>query len=1082
MAVMTIAQDTAVRANQSGWGTASDGETWTHPIGAGTLSISGNELSDTNTTTTGGDNMLLGGGKIINGDLTVRFSLSNIGGDIAGFTVRYVDNNNYVRVQITSGHITIRVVVAGIGTNLTPTTGITLSNSTYYRAHLNLNNNVYSMNVWLDGNSEPGGWVCQATDSANNFVQPTQYGIFASIGTINDVVNHDSFVVTSTPPIVYISPTGNDSTGDGSLGNPYLTVTKADTVIGSGSIVNILPGIYTYAATANILTNGTPLARVVWQATGAYGSAQFVGTMNNSSLLVFQGNYTDTIGLNVSGALVRTAHTVWGNHCRIWHCSANDCGGALPSGSPGAGFYDYAIGGASSNEYGWCTAIRCGMIPTSAAEYHGFYLSGNSVTVHDCISSNNSAYGFVLSGVNFGRVAHNTAFFNSYAGFALSGAAGTADNNIFANNISYNNNVPASGVSGNGYIIVNSPGGVHNVWTNNCSYLQGTQDYAVISSPGGVIPSTNALHADPQFVNYRTDGAGDYHLLSTSPCRGAGILVSIPGAPYALRPLGSTLLLGTQTLTFPTDFDGNARPQGTSYDIGPYEYVPNAIVPPRIFIGGSPVFVEAGSLNFGASIGKNSGASFNVQSDNNTHFQENQQVRIVDQTSTLVFTGYVTTPKEQKPGFQSTLEHAITCTNQHRLAEKRLVAASYTNKSAGYMVNDIYNNILSSEGVTIGLIYDAASLAILAPSTSLAPSLTLAPTDNVGIVPEATFVYCTVAQAFDALVTAANASGTPYYWMIDQNKALWFAPYTAVVNPTVIDGSQIDQVRHQPTVTRSNPTYRNTQYLIGGVAQTVSQTETRKGDGNTVSFPMSYDLASVPTITVNAVAKAVGIRGVDTGKDWYWQKGSPDISQDSGGTKLVSTDTLSVTYIGQFPTVIVDRNNAQVSFEQGLDGTTGIVEEVETDTTISFVSSGLAKTSALLTRYAAQGTILEFMTKQTGYAPGQLVTVNLPDHQLYNVQMLIEDVQASDQIDGFNIWYTIKAVSGPYDQSWVDFFKVLFKSTAQANSINVGVSQSVVISVTGSVNLAPSVTGSATVYSCPMPSLTLAPSTSLFPC
>src|SRR5258708_13346843 len=175
--------------------------------------------------------------------------------------------------------------------------------------------------------------------------------------------------------------------------------------------------------------------------------------------------------------------------------------------------------------------------------------------------------------------------------------------------------------------------------------------------------------------------------------------------------------------------------------------------------------------------------------------------------------------------------------------------------------------------------------------------------------------------------------------MIDQNKQLWFVPYTAVINPTLVDGTQVNQDSNNlPVVTRANPTYRNTQYLLGGVSQTVTQTETRVGDGNTVSWPMSFDISTVPTVSVNTgsgyVAKTVGIKGVDTGKDWYWQKGPPLISQDSAGTKLRGSpnkDLLQVVYVGQYPTVIVSSNNAHITYEAGLDLTTGSCKEMETD-------------------------------------------------------------------------------------------------------------------------------------------------------
>src|SRR5207244_74855 len=115
------------------------------------------------------------------------------------------------------------------------------------------------------------------------------------------------------------------------------------------------------------------------------------------------------------------------------------------------------------------------------------------------------------------------------------------------------------------------------------------------------------------------------------------------------------------------------------------------------------------------------------------------------------------------------------------LADKRVVAASYTNRTCGFIVQDIFNTILTQEGVTVGVIYDG-----ITPADTLYPSLALYPGGNVGLVPGATFVYCTVAQAMDALAREASASGVPYYWMIDQLQQLWFAPYgTQVWNPNL---------------------------------------------------------------------------------------------------------------------------------------------------------------------------------------------------------------------------------------------------------------------------------------------------------
>lgn len=499
-------------------------------------------------------------------------------------------------------------------------------------------------------------------------------------------------------------------------------------------------------------------------------------------------------------------------------------------------------------------------------------------------------------------------------------------------------------------------------------------------------------------------------------------------------------------------------------------------MPYTVTIDEQQIFVKAGSLIADSTIGKRSTASFIAHTTTATHFQQHQQVAIYDQNNTLAFSGYIDVPKEQKPGYQPSLLHTISCIDQHWLADKRIVAAAFVGKSCGFMVQNLLTTILAQEGVTVGLIYDG-----LIPSDTLYPSSTLYPAANVGPIPSATFVYCTVAQALDALVKEASASGIPYYWQIDQFKQLWFCPYTSVVNPAVVDGTQIDQMGSPPTVQRQNPTYRNTQYIVGGVAQTLPQVETRIGDGHTQAWTMGYELAAAPTITVDGAAKKVGVKG-STGSDFYWGPKDTIVTQDSVGTPLTSSNVLSVSYVGQYPTVIVTQNGAQISYQSRLDGTTGIVETVENDTSITSLANGLSLASQLLTRYGAQGTLLQFSTLQGGYAQGQLITVKLPMFRLNSVQMLIEEVSASDQQDGFNLWYTVKAVQGPYDTTWQDFFSSLLAGQVPPTAINAGVSQTLLLFHAFNVTLTPTITMRATVYSCPVPSSTLSPGPGLLPC
>lgn len=579
-------------------------------------------------------------------------------------------------------------------------------------------------------------------------------------------------------------------------------------------------------------------------------------------------------------------------------------------------------------------------------------------------------------------------------------------------------------------------------------------------------PLTGTIHGVGTLTGTMTIGV---HLSITS--HGVGTLTGtlVYRAPLSVTIHGVGTLTATSNVGLTVTFTGRGR-------LLLVMRIPSALTY-TVQISGVPIFIIAGTLNFTMSVGRRGTASFTVYANTSVHFQQYQPVAIYDNTNTLVFTGYVTIPKEQKFGYQASVQTTITCIDQHWLADKRCVAASYTNQSCGSIVTNIYNNILTQEGVTIGQIYDG-----LLPATTLFPSTTLYPGGNVSNIPQATFVYDTIANAFDALATAASSSGVLYYWMIDLNKQLWFVPYTTLTGPS-IDGTTLEMKNNPTTVQRGNPLYRNTQYVLGGLALTPTQVETRIGDGATQSWTMGYPLASNPIIVVGGVTQTQTVKGAPSGAaSYYWAQGDPVITQDQSLTPIASPTTIVVTYIGQYPSIISSANSAQIAYQASIDGTSGIVETVQIDNTLTSISNGLVEASQLLTRYAQQGVIAIMTTKQSGFAPGQLITVNLPMHGLYNTQMLVESVLASDQTDFLNIWYTITAIAGPADTTWTNFFSKTLKQIAPPNSINIGTTSTVQLLANFTASYTLTMSFTAIAYSCPLPSTTLFPSTTLKPC
>lgn len=325
--------------------------------------------------------------------------------------------------------------------------------------------------------------------------------------------------------------------------------------------------------------------------------------------------------------------------------------------------------------------------------------------------------------------------------------------------------------------------------------------------------------------------------------------------------------------------------------------------------------------------------------------------------------------------------------------------------------------------------------------------------------------YAKVSECLDALAQAAD-----FYWQIDANKVLWFVAPGTVIGPNVTaDNIDLPSLQVQHT----SPLYRNRQFILGGSAQTASQVETRIGDGTNQTFTFSYPLAIVPTVEVKIgagafVAKTVGIGGIDTGKDWYWNGGKNIIFQDTAGTKLTSADTLRVTYVGEFPTIVQSDNVGEQLTTQMREGAgTGIVEDVVINSNLSTLAAGFELAAGYLSRYAQLGEAVTFRTDQAGFAQGQLVDVYLPAFDVLHEQMLVESVTLAH--DGLVLWFTVRALKGPVNTTWVQFFSALIaRASGIVDRINLGSGSSVAVSVGFTATKAPTASFVATVYACPV--------------
>lgn len=228
----------------------------------------------------------------------------------------------------------------------------------------------------------------------------------------------------------YVDPAGNDTTGDGSSGNPWASPGKAAGSMSAGDICRIQPGTYLIGnGTAN--TSGN---RVSWN-TGGSASAvtQFVGwggrpvlEANASSITICGtgglGSYAifrnlefkrDTAGgltsvrgfqasasrAKVIGCIARGCNNdgfVLNTLSHVEDCLAIDC----DDGFVGTSVRYYGCTAINITNTGFamngtdCMALRC----ASVAANLGFTINGNAQLLAYCLAHGSTSHGFTVSG------------------------------------------------------------------------------------------------------------------------------------------------------------------------------------------------------------------------------------------------------------------------------------------------------------------------------------------------------------------------------------------------------------------------------------------------------------------------------------------------------------------------------------------------------------------------------------------------------------------------------------------------------------------------------------------------------------
>jgi len=484
---------------------------------------------------------------------------------------------------------------------------------------------------------------------------------------------------------------------------------------------------------------------------------------------------------------------------------------------------------------------------------------------------------------------------------------------------------------------------------------------------------------------------------------------------------------------------------------------------------------RSGSLEIEDTINERSMARLQLVDVSMTmDLQDGQQIQIYDDFAMLIFAGFLLYPKKHVPLAKNAWYYDIECVDNHQIADRWLVAKTYTNVSAQDIAADLLQTYLIPEGVTLGAI-DGVSLL---PANELYPSNTLFPFQASVLLERASFPR--VGTVSDALNELSELTG--YSWYIDYDKKFYFTPRNFFTSPFgITTTSSVTNVQ----VRQDRSQYRNRQYIRGGLSQTDEislERPTPQPDGVSRAFITRFPLADKPKIFINSVEVSpadIGINGLDTGKKYYYRYNENVIIQDGSQTVLVSTDVLQVTYKGLVALALVAQDVDAIASRSVVEGGTGVYERIDVDESISSRQEALDVANGKLTKYTKILRELTYDTYTSGLAAGQLQTITLPEYNISSTDFLIDKVTISELDGAGRLVYTVHAIDGETFGGWQKFYRDLLRQNVKTNLRE---NELLVVLQTVQESQGWTETVTQTVFVCSTPSNTLFPSESFIPC
>ena len=373
---------------------------------------------------------------------------------------------------------------------------------------------------------------------------------------------------TGSDGCFYVASTGSDSNA-GTSASPFLTIQHAANVVNPGDTVIVRDGTYSNPTLTGVGSKlivmsrgGTPANHVVFMSEHKWGAK--IDGLNNSTATGFEfaANYIDVKGFECAGfSDACMDNSDGGQFIDIVGNNIHDVGRYCTTTTNGRvgifiGTSDVTIEQNQIHDIGRYAPGENGCTDSLYYENndHAIYIDASSTGANNVTLKNNIFYrnerGWSVqiypSAVNNLRIVNNTFLCpNPYrAGHITLSAPVT--NSVIENNISWE---PTTG-----FIEYTTTSGYSNLIVTNNLIYKGTTGAEL--TPTGISSSANLDNSDPL-------------LMSPASCA-----MDDPSVPNAyLRSSSPAIDAGLTIPDVTNDYAGTARPQGSHYDLGAFEFI-----------------------------------------------------------------------------------------------------------------------------------------------------------------------------------------------------------------------------------------------------------------------------------------------------------------------------------------------------------------------------------------------------------------------------------------------------------------------------------------------------------------------------